>query len=255
MQGRGFVVSAHVFSRVAICIAPLLLAQAHADAIAVSAAGSLRDALRVVNLAYEERNHERISVVYGPSLRLAHDIEKGAVPDVFISADTASVAYLKSHNLVRADRLISLVRNKLVLIAPRHRPAVPAGWANLAAYRSIVLADPALTPAGKLGQASLAALGMWKALADKITIVPSARGVLERIAAVQDDAGIVYRSVAFNDARVKIVDEFPEGSYAPIVYTIALTNAGKGPAEVSAYVNFVRSEVSLDIFQRYGFER
>jgi molybdate transport system substrate-binding protein len=233
---------------------------AHAVQISVSAAASLRDALASVNLAYEERNHEDLSTVYGPSLRLARDIERGAVPDVFISADPESVDYLQRRGLVRADMLITLVKNVLVVVVPatdrtKTRLQQKQQVRAFLETHTLSLPDPTALPAGKFGEAALKNLGLWDTFASRIRVAPNARGALEKLETREADAAIIYRSQALSSKGVRIVDTLPDGSYPPIVYTISITTAGQGPAIVSAYVNFVRSQLALDMFERYGFVR
>lgn len=234
-------------------------AHAAIEPIAVSAAASLRNVLEAVNTAYEKRNNERVSAVYGPSFRLASDIARGAVPDVFISADTASVAYLEARNLVRGDVLMELVRNRLVVVArdgytvPREARKGPG--AALTSMATLALPDPRQHPAGKFGQAALVKLGLWDGVGAKARTTTSIRAVLDLVANGEVDGAIVYRSSALREPRTHIVQILPETVHPPITYTVAVTTHGRGWPAVSAYVSYIRSQAALDIFERYGFQR
>jgi len=227
-------------------------ASAQSQPITVSAAASLHQALQSVNGAYEKLNHESVSVVYGPSFRLASDIARGAVPDVFISADPASVAYLEERKLVRGDVLVTLVRNRLVVVA--HDPRNGAGVA-LRDMASLALPDPRQHPAGRFAQAALTRLGLWERLGAKARMTASTRAALDMVASGEVEGAIVYRSEALYDPHVQVIQLLPDSAHPPVVYTVAVTTGGRGWPVVSAYVSFLRSQSALDIFERFGFER
>ena len=247
--------------RIAFVCGVLAAVTAHARAqpITVSAASSLRAALQSVNAEYEKLSREKISTVYGPSFRLASDIARGAVPDVFISADPASVAYLDEHKLVRGDVLMSLVRNRLVLVAREGAPQAAQSKKSFVAamtdMASLALPDPKEHPAGKFGQAALVKLGLWDRVAAKTRSAPSTRAALDLVVNREVDGAVVYRSEALREPRTRVVQILPEQTHPPILYTVAVTTGGRGWPTVSAYVSFIRSQVALDIFERYGFER
>lgn len=228
-------------------------------AITVSAASSLNDVLQSVNAAYEKRNRERVSAVYGPSFRLASDIARGAVPDVFISADPESVAYLENRRLVRGDVLMELVRNRLVIVA-RHgyaptREAGKGPSTPLTDLHTLALPDPRDHPVGKFGQSALVKLKLWDRLEQKTRVTGTVRAALDLVVNGEVDGAIVYRSSALREPRVQVVQTLPESAHPPILYTVAVTTRGRGWPVVSAYVSFIRSQAALDIFERYGFER
>lgn len=256
VASRGFMVCLVAWLACFIAATP---ARAASQPIAISAAASLRNVLQAVNTAYEKRNNERVSAVYGPSFRLASDIARGAVPDVFISADSASVAYLETRNLVRGDVLMELVRNRLVVVArdgytaPREARKSPA--AALSSMTALALPDPRQHPAGKFGQAALMKLGLWESMGAKTRTSSSIRAVLDLVASGEVDGGIVYRSAALREPRTHIVQILPETAHPPIAYTVAVTTHGRGWPAVSAYVSYIRSQAALDIFERYGFQR
>jgi molybdate transport system substrate-binding protein len=65
--------------------------------------------------------------------------------------------------------------------------------------------------------------------------------------------GIVYYTDAVADAGVVIVDTFPEGTHAPIVYPAALT-AGALPAAAKV-LEFLKTDAARAVFERQGFSR
>jgi molybdate transport system substrate-binding protein len=64
--------------------------------------------------------------------------------------------------------------------------------------------------------------------------------------------GIVYRTDALAEKRVRLVDVFPEESHPPIVYPVALTAHAR--PEAARLLEFLAGDTARGIFLRYGFE-
>jgi molybdate transport system substrate-binding protein len=96
-------------------------------------------------------------------------------------------------------------------------------------------------------------LGIWDQVAPRLVRAENVRMALEYVARGEATLGIVYRTDALVEKRVRIVDVFPASSHPPIVYPVALT-AGATPA-AAAFEAFLESDAAREIFVRYGFER
>src|ERR1700731_5343533 len=107
------------FSAVALAWATARAGGQQETSITVSAAISLKDALEVLGNVYEQRHPvTQVTVNYGSSGTLQHQIEQGAPVDIFISAAEKQMDALESGGLLVAGSRRDLVGNQLVLIAP-----------------------------------------------------------------------------------------------------------------------------------------
>src|SRR5262249_38220958 len=95
-------------------------------------------------------------------------------------------------------------------------------------------------------------LGVWNSVSDRIVRAENVRSALAFVARGEAPLGIVYRTDALAEKRVRIVDVFPQDSHPPIVYPIALTSRA-GPA-AERFLDFVISDSAKPIFSRYGFQ-
>jgi molybdate transport system substrate-binding protein len=227
-----------------------------ADSFTVFAAASLKDALDENVRAYRARTGDRIAVSYAASSALARQIEAGAPADVFVSADLDWMDYLEKRRLIKPGTRKNVLGNRLVLIAPRESRAsvdIRPGFAlaGLLGNGRLAMADPDAVPAGKYGKASLEALGVWKDVRSKVAAAENVRAALVLVARGEAPLGIVYRTDAVADPRVKIVGTFPESSHPPIVYPIAVTAAGKPAAE--AFLRWLSRPEAQAIFAKHGF--
>jgi molybdate transport system substrate-binding protein len=224
--------------------------------VLVFGAASLSNVVDELGQAFTARTHIPVSASYAASSVLAKQIEAGAPAEVFFSADTDWVDYLEKRKLLRPESRRNVVGNDLVLIAPTDRGVhvhIAPGFDLSGALGGGRLAtgDPDFVPAGKYAQAALRSLGVWDQVADRLVRGENVRAALSFVARGEATLGIVYRTDALTENRVKVVDTFPADSHPPITYPIALTvNARPQAAQFAA---FVSSADGLRILSKFGF--
>jgi len=96
-----------------------------AQAATVYAAASLTDVLDAITEKYQQTRPADIRLSYASSSTLARQIEAGAPADLYISADEQWMDYLSERDLIDKDSRRSLLRNRLVMIAPPNAPPPP----------------------------------------------------------------------------------------------------------------------------------
>ena len=114
------------------------------------------------------------------------------------------------------------------------------------------MADPDSVPAGKYGKAALEALGLWSGVADRVARVENVRACLLLVSRGETPLGIVYRTDALADPKVRIVAEFATGLHPPIVYPAAVTATSKGQAAIRL-LQFLAAPSGRAIWTRHGF--
>ena len=236
-----------------------------APAIIVFAAASLAEPVTEIARAFTARATETgerarvpVRTSFAASSVLAKQIEAGAPADVFLSADTEWMAYLEERHLLREGSQQNLLGNQLVLIAPAGSTVEVSlrPHANLAAALGggrLATGDPDSVPVGRYALAALMNLGMWEQVGPRLVRAENVRMALEYVARGEAALGIVYRTDALAEKRVRLVDVFPASSHPPVIYPVALT-AGAAPA-AAAFEAFLESDAAREIFVRDGFER
>lgn len=229
---------------------------ARAETVTVFAAASLKDALDENAKAYQEQSSDRIVVSYAASSALARQIEAGAPADVFISADLEWMDYLEKRRLIKADTRRNLLRNRLVLVAPVDSKVsvdIARGFplAALLGKGRLAMANPDAVPAGKYGKAALEALGVWRDVQSKVASTENVRAALVLVSRGEAPLGIVYRTDAAEDPRVRVVDIFPENTHPPIIYPAALT--AKARPGGAPFMNWLYRVEARAIFKKHGF--
>ncbi len=226
-------------------------------AILVFAASSLTNVVDDLDQQFTAKTKLPVKASYAASSALAKQIEAGAPADVFICADTDWADYLEQRKLLQSGTRHNVVANRLVLIAPADskaqlKIAPHFDLAGALGEGRLATGDPDSVPVGKYAQAALEKLGVWDQVSRKLVRAENVRAALAFVARGEAVFGIVYRTDALAETRVKIVDMFPADTHPPVTYPIALTvNAQPDAAKFEA---FVRSAAAARIFLKYGFE-
>ncbi|HZZ87345.1 MAG TPA: molybdate ABC transporter substrate-binding protein [Caulobacteraceae bacterium] len=232
------------------------LAVAQPASLTVFAAASLKNALDEVDTAYAARSHVAVKASYAASSALARQIEQAAPADVFVSADSDWMDYVGQRRLIVAASRRDVLTNHLALIAPAAstvKLSVRKGFGLAATLGDgrLAIAGPEV-PAGKYGRASLAALGVWDSVKDRLAPAENVRGALAFVAQGEAPLGIVYDTDAKTEPKVRIVGLFPDDTHPRIVYPAAVVAASRNPA-AAGYLAFLKGPQASAIFQRYGF--
>lgn len=230
-------------------------AKAQPPALTVFAAASLTDAMKQVADAYKARSGVSITLSFGASSTLAHQIDQGAGADVFMSADTDWMDFLQKNSRIADGTRKDLLGNELVLVAasdakPAPKIAPHFDLAGALGDGKLAMADPASVPAGKYGKAALTALGVWDSVSSRVVQAENVRVALEYVARGEAPFGIVYATDA-KIAPVKIVGVFPENSHPPIVYPVALTRTASPAAR--DFLAYLSGPQARAIFEKAGF--
>jgi molybdate transport system substrate-binding protein len=232
-------------------------AAAQDKTLTVFAAASMKNALDDVDKAYTAKTGAKIVASYAASSALAKQIEQGAPADVFVSADTAWMDYVKDKKAINEPTRVNLLDNSIVLIAPKDskidKVTIDRGFdlAKLAGDGKVAVGDVKAVPAGKYAKAALEKLGAWTAAEPKMAMAENVRAALALVSRNEAVLGIVYSSDAKIEPGVKIVGTFPATSHPPIIYPVAATStAHQGTAD---YLAFLRSSDAKAIFEKYGF--
>jgi molybdate transport system substrate-binding protein len=235
--------------------------------ILVFAAASLAEPVVEISRAFATRGAQpgeaapaRVAVrtSFAASSVLAKQIEAGAPADVFLSADTEWLDYLDERHLMRPGTRVNLLGNELVLIAPADSAvqltlAPHVDLAGALAGGRLATGDPDSVPVGRYALAALMKLGTWDSVAPRLVRAENVRAALEYVARGEATLGIVYRTDALAEKRVRLVDVFPADSHPPIVYPVALT--ARASSQAATFEAFLESDAARQIFVRYGFER
>lgn len=228
--------------------------------ITVFAAASLTNAMSDIAKQYESEQQVKTQTSFSSSSELAKQIENGAPADIFMSADSKWMNYLQDKKIIDASSRVSLLSNRLVIIAPKAKPFKVRTNKNFnfanAFDGKLCTGETESVPAGIYAKQSLKALGWWDSIKTRIVGTIDVRAALVFVARGECDAGIVYETDAklLNTKlsnKVEIIATLPDESHEPIVYPLALVKGAK--PEAKGFYEYLKSEKAKAIFIKYGF--
>lgn len=232
-------------------------ARAQTGATLVFAAASLKNALDEIGAQWSQETGGTATMSYAASSALARQVESGAPADIFISADLDWMDYLQERNLVQPESRVTLLGNRLVLVAPSDydgtvdiAPDFPL--ADLLGAGRLAIGVVEAVPAGRYGKAALESLGVWPQVEGKLAQADSVRAALALVSRGEAPFGIVYQTDATADLGVRVVGTFPEDSHPPILYPAALL-AESSNANAASFLDYLKSDEATPAFERQGF--
>jgi molybdate transport system substrate-binding protein len=235
-------------------------AGAQHQSVTVFAAASLKTALDDIAARWQKETGRTARISYAASGPLAKQIEAGAPADIFISADVAWMDYVAERKLIKAETRRNLLGNALVLVAPADSKAQPMQidaqtdiLGLLGKDGRLAMGQPRSVPAGAYAEQALISLGLWDKVKERVAQTESVRATLLFVARGEAPLGIVYRSDAHAEPKVKVLGTFPASSHAPIVYPIAMVAASANP-DAKAFYDYLATPAATAIFRRESFD-
>ncbi|HEV7256869.1 MAG TPA: molybdate ABC transporter substrate-binding protein [Bosea sp. (in: a-proteobacteria)] len=233
-------------------------AQAQPKELVIFAAASLKNALDETAAAWvKETGKPAPKISYAASNVLAKQLEQGAPADLFLSADLDWMDYAAGKGLIKPDTRITLLANRIALIAPSDSTAklTLAPGADLSAalgQGKLAMGNVDSVPAGKYGKAALEKLGGWDKVKDKVAQADNVRAALLLVSRGEAPLGIVYTTDAAADPKVKVIATFPEDSHPPILYPVAVTKDSTN-SDALGFLTYLRGAGPRAAFEKQGF--
>jgi molybdate transport system substrate-binding protein len=114
------------------------------------------------------------------------------------------------------------------------------------------MANVASVPAGKYGKAALEKLGVWSSVEGKVAQAENVRAALALVSTGEAPLGIVYKTDAAAEPKVKVVGTLPGASHPPIIYPVAQTAESRDD-DTPAFLKCLQSAKAKELFEKQGF--
>lgn len=237
-------------------IAPPVHAQS--ETLTIAAANSLKDALRKVLPLFETQHREiTVRVIYGPSQTLRKQIEEGAPVDVFLPSLFEEIDQLEKNGLIIQGTKRAYAGTSLVLITSTTSPAPIDSIEDLhtVPVRRIAIGDPKTSSIGKVATQFLKYSKFEPHLKSQYVFGEHSRAVLDLVAQGEAEIGIVYRTDAISDRRVRILDTAPADSHTPVRYGVVAVWTAKNISGAGDFIEFLLTPQIQAQLKDYGFDR
>ncbi len=245
------------FSLLALAIwtAPV---RAQPETLTIAAANSLKEALGKVLPLFEAQHREiSVRVVYGPSQTLRNQIEQGAPVDVFLPSLFEEIEQLDKKGLVIQGTTRAYAGTSLVLITGTALPAPIGSIHDLQSVpvRRLAVGDPKTSSVGKVAAQFLKHSNLEPRLKSQYVFGEHSRAVLDLVAKGEAEVGVVYRTDAVSNPKVRILDTAPAESHTPVRYGVASVWTAQNITGSSEFIEFLLTPPIQALLQEYGFDR
>jgi molybdate transport system substrate-binding protein len=233
-------------------------AQAAPETVTIAAANSLKDAFRKILPLFESQNKDiNVRIIYGPSQTLSKQIEEGAPIDVFLPSQVEEIDQLEKKGLVIQGTRRVYAGTSLVLIAGTELPAPIASVQDLRTtlIRYIAVGDPKTSSVGKVAAQYLKYSKLDSQLKSQLVYGEHSQAVLDLVAKGEADLGVVYRTDAVSNKKIRILDEAPVDSHTPVHYGVAAVWTAKNISGAGDFINFLGTPKIQALLQDHGFDR
>lgn len=263
---RSTVVAAAVLTAMLLALACAPVGQRSGDAenaLTVFAAASLAESFRALATAFEDEHPgTKVAFNFAGSQTLRTQLEHGAEADVFASANWQHMAQIKESGLL-GNVPEYFAANRLAVAVPVDSDAVQ-GLADLARPGVSIAIAAEEVPAGAYTRESLNLLAASDAfpgdyasvvLSNVVTNETSVRGVAQKVALGEVDAGIVYETDALATQYAHAIRtlEIPLQFNPAAQYPIAALSTTDELETALEFIKFVQGDSGQAILRDHGF--
>lgn len=229
----------------------LLAAPAMAGDVSLSIAASLKEVINELSDNFA-KNHAGVKFIknFGASGQLAKQIESGAPADIFISANTEWMDYLKNKKLADTASIGIFTYNTLVFAGS---PGKASSMQDLLKLERIAIGSPKSVPAGEYAMEAFKKAGLDKQLEKKLVMARDVRECLMYAERGEVDGGFVYRTDALQAKQAKILFSVPQELYPRVTYPMALTVSGTKNKDAAAFFAYLNGNEAKAVLAKYGF--
>ncbi|MFH0976246.1 MAG: molybdate ABC transporter substrate-binding protein [Spirochaetota bacterium] len=231
----------------------LFVIPAFAGDISISVAASLKDVMAELTQNFTVKNPGiKFQTNLGGSGALAKQIASGAPADIFFSANTEWIDFLKSKKLIEQKNISIMAYNVLVFVG---KPGLKANKiSDITTFEKIAIGSPKSVPAGEYAMQAIKKAGIEKQLENKLVMAKDVRECLMYAEKGEVSGAFVYKTDAEEKAKnVKILFVVPQDMYSRVTYPMALTAAGTKNPEAVAFYKFLQTDKAKEILLRHGF--
>jgi len=225
----------------------------YAAEINLFVAASLKEVLNELSDSYA-KSHPGVTFKknYGGSGALAKQIENGAPADIFVSANTEWMDYMKTKKLADAKNIDVLTYNVLVFAG---KPELKtSNLQEVSKLNRIAIGSPKSVPAGEYAMEAFKKAGIDKQLEKKLVMAKDVRECLMYSERGEVDGAFVYRTDAQQVAKsARILFTVPQEYYPRVTYPMALTVAGARNKDAAGFYAVLKSAEAQVVLKKHGF--
>jgi len=211
---------------------------------------------RIVPLFQKESGHT-VKVTLGASGKLYAQIKKGAIFDVFLSADEELPKRLMQEGLAVGGTRFVYATGRLVLWSAQPGFVDDKGLVlNRGNFNLLAIANPVNSPYGVAAKETLTKLTMWNAMQRKLDKGDDVIETYRFAATERTELAFIALSQVMRDGKVNAGSWWlvPPEMHNPIRQSAVLLTGAKDPAAARDFLAFLKSEKAVKVMRGFGYE-
>jgi len=228
------------------------------EVLTIAAANSIKQALRHLLPLFEaQRKNVEVRVVYGPSQSLRQQIEQGAPVDVYLPSSIEEIDRLEQAGLIIKNTKRLYAQTRVVLITGNLLPASITSFQDVAKpeIRRVAIGDTKTSSVGKFAAELFENLNLDKQVRSRYLLAEHSGAVLDLVAKGEAEVGVVYRTDAVQNSKVRVIAEAPPGSHSPVLYGLAIVWTSSNVSLAREFSEFLLTPAAQRALQEDGFDR
>ncbi|MDD3977391.1 MAG: molybdate ABC transporter substrate-binding protein [Methanomicrobium sp.] len=233
--------------------------------LTVFTAASLTGAFTDIAKAYEAENENvDVETVFDGSQALRTQIEQGASPDVFVSANTKHMNALKDSAYMQNDTVVLFLENSLAAVIPAENTAGIKNLQDLADPGIKIVMGTKDVPFGSYTRQILEKMANSteygqeysdSVYSNVVSEETSVASVVPKLLLGEADAAFVYKSDVSKDYGDKIIQiDIPKEYNVIAKYPLGILADSKQKEQAADFIEFVRGNTAGEILKSYGFD-
>jgi len=218
----------------------------------VAVSCNFTDPIKDIAALFEKKTGHKVTLIFGSTGKHYAQIKNGAPYDVFLAADMRRPRLLEKEGVALPSSRFTYATGKLVLWSPRAGYVDSEGKVLKTDYRHIAIANPKLAPYGQAAQEVLQKLGIWDNLGQRLVRGQNVCQAFQFVKSGNAELGFVALSQVTRSGRPAEGSwwDVPQSLHNPIQQQAVLL---KDNDAARAFLDFLRSEESLEIIRKYGY--
>ena len=232
-------------------------APAAADEVPVAVAANFAAPLKDIAAAFAAATGHQAVISGGATGALAAQVANGAPFEVFLGADTSTVAKLLKDGLAVDGTARTYAVGRLALWSAREGYVDSTGAVLRGdGFAHLAIANPKVAPYGAAALQALDALGLAAAVTPRLVQGENIAQAQQFVASGNAELGFVALSQVWRDGRFTGGSGWivPAALYAPLRQDAALLARGADQAAARALLDFLSSPRARAIIASYGYE-
>ncbi|MDD5938098.1 MAG: molybdate ABC transporter substrate-binding protein [Clostridiales bacterium] len=221
----------------------------------VYAAASLKETMTQIAENYKDAApNVTITCTFDSSGTLQDQIEAGGECDLFLSAAQKQMNALSDEGYIDEDTRVDLLENKVALAVPEGNPAGVTSFDDVATDKvSLIALGNSDVPVGQYSEELFTAMGVWDDIQGKITFGSNVKEVTTWVSENTVDCGVIYSTDAYSAGLEVAALADPALLTNQVIYPAAVLKESAHADEAKAFLEYLKSDESKEVFQSVGF--